>query len=274
MFADTDLAFRIDSAEARLTKDAVYAVQTDGTADAAFIREIGGGIAAFVRPGSPMNKIIGAGIREPISEDSLNEVELLYRAQNEPVRFELSTLAQVEVGRRLTERGYRLMGFENVLGCDLRAKAFHKPEITQIDKVESAQQLAEWKEIVVSGACCPDETGVVADVFTLETIRRAIEDSASVSGYDRYLALVDSMNAGGASMRLDGDIVFLTGATTIPDYRRRGVQTALLAQRLFDACNQAAELAVITTSGGTRSQANSMRYGFELLYSRAILVLE
>ncbi len=40
-----------------------------------------------------MNKVIGAGIDEPLDEALLAEIEALYLERNEPVRVELSTLA-------------------------------------------------------------------------------------------------------------------------------------------------------------------------------------
>jgi hypothetical protein len=75
-------------------------------------------------------------------------------------------------------------------------------------------------------------------------------------------------------MRIDGAIALMTGAATLAEHRRRGVQGALLERRICDAATLGAQIAVVTTSGGTRSQANAMRNGFSLLYSRAILVLK
>lgn len=73
-------------------------------------------------------------------------------------------------------------------------------------------------------------------------------------------------------MRIDGDLAQLAGAGTRPHARGRGVQKALLQRRLADARAAGCTLAVVTTAPGTRSQDNVMRRGFELLYTRAILV--
>ena len=51
-----------------------------------------------------------------------------------------------------------------------------------------------------------------------------------------------------------------------------GVQTALLTTRLSEAARLGCNLAVITTLPGSKSQQNAQRHGFELLYTRAILV--
>jgi GNAT superfamily N-acetyltransferase len=73
-------------------------------------------------------------------------------------------------------------------------------------------------------------------------------------------------------MRIDGSLAQLAGAGTIPKARGRGVQKALLYRRLADARRAGCTLAVVTTAPGTRSQENVMRRGFELLYTRAILI--
>lgn len=73
-------------------------------------------------------------------------------------------------------------------------------------------------------------------------------------------------------MRVDGDVAQLSGAGTLPHARGRGVQKALVQLRLSDARRAGCTIAVVTTAPGTRSQANVMRRGFQLLYTRAILI--
>lgn len=88
----------------------------------------------------------------------------------------------------------------------------------------------------------------------------------------RYAALRDGIVAGGAGMRLAEGVAQLTGAATAPAHRRRGVQTALLSARLADAAAAGCDVAVITTQPASTSQENAQRRGFDLLYTRAILV--
>jgi GNAT superfamily N-acetyltransferase len=95
-----------------------------------------------------------------------------------------------------------------------------------------------------------------------------------VPGFTYYLATIDGATAGVATMRLDGEVAQLCGATTLPAFRRRGVQTALLQTRLADARRAGARLAVMTTAPGSKSQENGQRQGFALLYSRVLLVKE
>jgi hypothetical protein len=55
MFADLELAARIENAEASLTRKVARAFCNSERNTSAFSLEVGGGVAAFLRPGSPMN---------------------------------------------------------------------------------------------------------------------------------------------------------------------------------------------------------------------------
>jgi len=60
----------------------------------------------------------------------------------------------------------------------------------------------------------------------------------------------------------------LFGASTLPAFRNRGVQTALLKQRLARAAAENCDLAVCIAAPGSSSQRNVVRLGFSVLYTR------
>ena len=99
-----------------------------------------------------------------------------------------------------------------------------------------------------------------------------INDVMDVPGFQRYCAWIDGQLVGTATLRLDDGLAQLCGAATLPAWRRRGVQTALLQRRLADAADAGCEIALMTTSPGTKSQENGLKQGFSLLYVRALLV--
>ena len=100
----------------------------------------------------------------------------------------------------------------------------------------------------------------------------AAERDFAATGVDRYVALHDGAFAGGAGLRITGGIAQMAGAGTAPAHRRLGIQSALLTARLIDATAAGCDVAVITTQPGSRSQQNAQRRGFDLLYTRAVLV--
>jgi GNAT superfamily N-acetyltransferase len=139
-------------------------------------------------------------------------------------------------------------------------------DVQRVGAVES------WRTTTIEAVACLDGTGVPVDQLSRKTIEVAIDDVLEAAGFDRYVASVDGVVAGAASMFVHGGIALLTGSATLPHLRRRGVQTALIAARLDAARVGGAELAAITTPPASRSGANAARHGFALGYTRAILV--
>ena len=274
MFADLTLARRIDAAEGSLSADMTAAVIRRGSVSGAFSRPFSGGVAVFTGPDSPMNKIIGAGFDGAPEEGELAALEAAYFAGGTGVRAEVATLADPAFARNLTAHGYLLNGFENVLARAPGASAdggAHVPESVTI--AEATDQQA-WMQVMLDGFASPD-TGVASapgEPFVRDVVERLFEDMAGARGFTRYVALLDGEVAGAGSMRLFEGIAQLCGSATLPRFRRRGLQTALLHARLEDAAKAGCDVAVVTTEPGSKSQQNAQRAGFALLYSRAVLI--
>jgi GNAT superfamily N-acetyltransferase len=216
--------------------------------------------------------VAGLGFGGTPEAADLDEVERAFAARGAPVQIELANLGDPAVGLQLTERGYRLVSFENVLG---RAVPGQPERVTPPGvKVRRCgeQELDAWFDVVVEAFSHPDTEGLPQhEQFPRQAIERAERDLVAAGGVTCYLALCDGVVAGGASMRAADGVVQL-GAATLPAYRRRGVQTALLAARLADAAAAGCDIAVVTTQPGSKSQQNVQRRGFDLLYTRAVLV--
>jgi GNAT superfamily N-acetyltransferase len=126
--------------------------------------------------------------------------------------------------------------------------------------------------VVADAAAHPDTQGMPwREEFPREIYLRAERDAAA-AGVMRYVALHEGTVAGGAGLRMAEGIAQLAGAGTAPAHRRRGIQTAMLSARLADAAAAGCDVAVITTQPGSKSQQNAQRRGFDLLYTRAVLV--
>jgi GNAT superfamily N-acetyltransferase len=262
MFADIAVAARIERAEARLITDLV---DTHAT-----VTPVGGGVAVLAKPGSPANKVIGVGFGPAVDEDGLAAIEAAWAERGEGVRFELSTLADPAVGELLTARGYRLKGYENVLGRPLVEEASRPSPISIVEATEHQP----WLDVAVDGFAAPDGTGAGGEELSRDALLDVVSDFLHARAVRRYLAIVDGAAAGAASFHADPEarLAQLCGATTLPAFRRRGVQGALLQRRLEDARRAGCELAVITTLPGSQSQANAQRHGFAHLYARAVLI--
>lgn len=266
MFVTPALARRIEQAEAEVTRTVIAAARH---APNAFWRPFETGAASYLRPDSPMNKVIGAGLDAPIDPAAVSELEAELRARGDVARIELATVAIPASGILLSERGYRWLGFEDVWLRPLTAPDRARASGVDVRRVGA---LDSWRTATIEAVACPDGTGSPVDQLSRKTIEIAIDDMLEASGFDRHVAWVDGVVAGAASMLVHERIALLTGSATLPAFRRRGVQTALIAARLDAARDRGAELAAVTTPPASRSGANAARHGFALGYTRAILV--
>jgi ribosomal protein S18 acetylase RimI-like enzyme len=127
------------------------------------------------------------------------------------------------IGALLSDRGYRLTSFENVLGRALTGQ----PEPVTPPGVEvrpsGDEECEAWLDVVAEGFAHPDTPGVPSpEEFPREVIADALRDLTAAAGVLRYVALRDGILAGGASLRMAQGVAQLTGAATAPAHRREG----------------------------------------------------
>jgi GNAT superfamily N-acetyltransferase len=270
--ATSTLAARIDRAELEMVRGIAETVRRAGRTVQTW--PVGGSWAVLGEPGSPFNKLIALGFDGVPDIGALESIERAHVEAQARLQVELSTLADPAVGRLLTGRGYQLAGFENVLA---RRLADVNDLQSRVEIHETGPGEADvWIRAMADAFLHPDvfDGPESHESFDRAALERAYQDSAAVSGMTRLLARLDGVVAGGASLYLHNGVALLCGAATLPASRRRGVQSALLHARLTRARAAGCELAVVTTQPGSKSQANVQRAGFELIYSRAVLVKE
>jgi GNAT superfamily N-acetyltransferase len=271
--ASTQLAARIDRVELALILAMTEAMRQAGVPVQTW--PVGGTVAVLGEPGSPSNKVIALGFDGLPAADELDALERGHASAGVRVQVELSTLANPEVARLLTSRGYELIGFENVLARRLA----DVPDVVKGAIVVSevrGNESAEWMRALTDAFMHPDvfDGPPSHESFNRAELERAYGYFAAVPGVSRLLASLDGSTAGGATLYLHDKVAMLCGAATLPAWRRRGVQSALLHARLVSARAAGCDIAVVTTQPGSKSQENVQRAGFELIYSRAVLVRE
>jgi len=272
LFCDTALAERVERAEAQLIARATQAAHRRRGGGAGFVMAVAGGVATFAEPGSPFNKVAGLGFAAAPSVRDLDEIEEAFGAHGGDVQIELSHLGDPRIVALLTDRGYRLTSFENVLGLALDGEIERvAPQGIEV-RPSGDDEFDTWLDVVAEGFAQPDTQGLPShEHFPRDVLARAERDFAA-AGVARYLALRDGVPAGGASLHTADGVAQLAGSATAPAHRRRGIQSALLAARLMDAAAAGCDIAVVTTQPGSKSQQNVQRRGFHLLYTRSVLV--
>lgn len=273
LFCDAALALRIERVESELISKGSAAARFRRGDDKGFVIPLAGGIASYADENSPLNKVAGLGFGGIPAEAALDEIERAYFALGAPVQVELAHLVDPALGQLLSARGYRLEGFENVLGLAISSDMERVPPAGVEIRSSGEDEFDEWIDLVAAAFAAPDTQGAAShEEFPREVIAAAMRDFVSAAGVARYSAWRDGELAGGASVRISDGVAQLTGAATAFTHRRNGVQTALLAVRLADAAAAGCDVAVVTTQPGSKSQQNVQRQGFDLLYTRAVLV--
>ncbi|TDO48271.1 hypothetical protein EV651_12337 [Kribbella sp. VKM Ac-2571] len=272
LFCDVAMAERIERVETELIEAAARAAHRRTDDAKGFVIPIAGGAATFADDDSPFNKVVGLGFGGVPTAAELTEVERAYAACGAPVQVELPHIADPEIALVLSTRGYRLESFENVLGIAIEDQYDATPPTGIEIRPSDDDEFTTWLGLMADAVAVPDTQGVAWREEFPRDVYIAAERDAAAADIDRYLALRDGIPAGGAGLRISEGVAQFAGAATAQAHRHHGIQSALLSARLADAAAAGCDIGVITTQPASRSQQNAQRRGFDLLYTRAVLV--
>lgn len=88
-------------------------------------------------------------------------------------------------------------------------------------------------------------------------------------GLRRYVALIDDRPAAVGALFTHREVSYFAGAATLPNFRRRGCQAALINRRLADA-SEDSDLVVVTAAFASPSHDNLARHGFGITHTRTV----
>jgi hypothetical protein len=191
----------------------------------------------------------------------LDHLEAFYFARGDAARAELCPLADPSVVEQFGKRGYRVTEFSNVMARRLEGTENLPPlpPGVTLDRLPP-DQTELWTQTVAQGFA--EHFPVTAEL--LEVMQLFAQSSKTIC----FLARVEGQVAGGGCLALRDGIAGLFGASTLPAFRHRGVQTALVQARLSVAAASSCDLAVSVALPGSASQRNIVRQGFQTLYTR------
>jgi GNAT superfamily N-acetyltransferase len=259
------LARRIELAEAQAAVDCAETLGRTRPDGGGAVEPVAGGFAVYCGADSPVTQAVGLGLDGAVSDEEVDRLEEFYRIRGETVRVETCPLADPSLIGQFGERGYRVTEFSNVMALPLCGSLGSEMErgdpaagIT-IERIRK-EQVDLWTLTVAQGFSENfPVTQEILDVMKMFALGANVEC---------YLARVDGTIAGGATLALREGVAGLFGASTLPAFRSRGVQTALLKARLRRAVAEKCDLAVCLAQVGSGSQRNVSRQGFSALYTR------
>jgi ribosomal protein S18 acetylase RimI-like enzyme len=265
-FVDKALARRFEAVEEMPQVFYARILQKTRPKIGAAEEEICGGHMAFAGLGSPIGRATGAGLDRPLTANDINRIEQFYRAHKAPSQVDLCPLHDRAVFEMFMQRGYAVAELNHVLyrRLDAEEKFPAPPPGCEIRRglLEEADEAASIVERSFFPEGAPEAyRGLLSPLYQIE--------NASI-----YVATVEGrMVACGIGMSMPPHrVAGMFGAGTLTEFRGRGLQTALLQARLTAAANAGCEFAVVVTEGGTTSQRNCERLGFQVAYSKVTVI--
>ncbi|HUJ19864.1 MAG TPA: GNAT family N-acetyltransferase, partial [Bryobacteraceae bacterium] len=204
----------------------------------------------------------GLGLfRMPDAAD-MDRIEAFFKERGAPMFHEVSPIADKALLPVFNERGYQPVELTSVLFLPLDG---HAPAAAARDSSIHVRLAAEgeqdlWARTVAEGW---RELTEIADLMPgLMRVAAGRQDALS------FLAELDGRPIGAGALAIHEGVALLAGASTIPEWRHRGAQRALLESRLEYAARAGCDLAMMCAEPGSTSQRNAERNGFRIAYTR------
>ena len=258
---DLALARRLERAEGSANVAFVESRALHMPETGAVWRDVSGTYAMFDGVESPLTQTFGLGLFAAPNVDDLGTLESFFVNRGASVHHEVSPLAAAELLPMLSARGYQPVELTTVMHRPLErgrvpAGRATRATIRRID----ADELTPWADASAAGWGESPELSAFMRNFGLIM--------GSSRGVSCFAAEIDGVIAGTGAMAVHDGVALLAGASTMPAYRGRGAQSALLGARLEFAAECGCDVAMMGAAPGSTSQTNAERQGFRIAYTR------
>jgi len=228
--------------------------------------KVTGGWATFDGIGAFNTQIVGWGSSADVSDSEIEKVLEFYEGKPGNVKIELSMLSDSTLVSRLEDRGYRVRGWVVTAGKELREQVNPKESEDPFEfRLIEEKEENVWAETMIRGFENNEYGEIDKDVLKLSRVTSRCESHLP------FIALENGRPVGAALLSVEGDLAYLVGASTIPSYRRRGIQTGLQKARIALAIQMGAKTLLFNGFPGTESLHNAYRQGMTSLYTSVLL---
>ena len=262
LIVDAALAARLERTEAIANSRFIEARRQISPDCAAAWIEVAGTYAMFDGQDSPCTQSFGLGVNGEPTEADLQSLESFFTERGAAVYHEVAPLISPELIGLLNDRNYHPIEFTNVMcrriGSNVPMPRARNSKI-KVSVVPPAQT-EQWAQTSANGWCeHPDLMLMILDLA---------RNFGVTQGATAMLAELAGRPIATGVVAISGGVALLAGASTIPDARNQGAQSALLAQRLQFAVDQGCDIAMMCALPGSPSQRNAQRNGFQIAYTR------
>jgi GNAT superfamily N-acetyltransferase len=265
-FAGLELAKRLEDAEGYACAQYAVARRKLFPDSGAEWMKCAGAYVVFDGVDSPVTQTFGLGLFEEPAADALEQIERFFRERGAPVFHEVSPFAGIATLQLLCDRNYKPLELSNVM-----YRSVEQPANATAGSADAAGDMRVriirpdeaqlWSEISAKGWAHehPEFMDFLLELGAISAVR---EDTAC------FLAEADGTPGAAGVLSLHNGIALFGGAATIPEMRRRGMQSALLSARMSYAAQHGCDLAMMVAQPGSDSQRNAERQGFRIAYTR------
>ncbi len=219
--------------------------------------ECAGAQVVFDGIDSPVTQTFGLGIFEDLTASSLDVIERFFLDRDAPVNHEVSPLAGVAALDLLCARQYRPIEISSVMYCPIE----NPPPGDSKVRIAASEEAQLWAEVSARG-WTPEHPELTPFMKQFAAIAFAREHGPC------FLAELDGQPGAAGSLWIHDGVALFSGASTVPEMRRRGLQSALLQERMRYAFDHGCDLAMMVAEAGSESQRNAERKGFRIAYTR------
>ena len=263
IFSDKNLSQKLERAEARSNASFVEARAKLAPESGAGWIEVAGAYAMFDGAESPLTQTFGLGVFDEITDRELDALEDFFKHRGAPVFHEVSPLADASLIALLNERGYRPVELTSVMFQEIAGESSFNLLINPQIRTRIVEKGEEnlWAQ-TSAGGWATEMEGLAEFMFQLGQV------SAQTEGGFPFLAELEGVPVSAGMLFIYDDVAILAGASTVPEGRRKGAQTALLEARLKFAKAQGCRIALMGALPGSQSQRNAEKNGFRIAYTR------
>jgi len=260
LFSDLTLSRRLERAEGRACVEFAAARRRLFPDSGAEWIECAGTYAVFDGIDSPVTQTFGLGLFEEFDAEDLKTIEEFFRDRKAPVMHEVSPFAGTPTMRLLCENAYQPIEISNVL-CQAISKNASALPLTINVRVVDPDDFQLWSDISSKGWSHehPELAGFLKDLGNI---------SAQRAQTFCFLADFEGQSGAAGALCIHEGVALFGGSATIPELRRRGLQTALLQHRMRFAYERGCDVAMIVSEPGSKSHRNAERSGFRVGYTR------
>ncbi|WP_404430760.1 GNAT family N-acetyltransferase [Sutcliffiella horikoshii] len=260
-----DLMKIVEQSEIDALEDRLIRVKSmNGNAMGVELQRFGNAVAFSVKniPGPSFNTAKGISGE---NTDFLDEIVDFYASRGIPARFEVTPgNASTDLFRKLSTKGFFQSGFHTTL---------YRPLSTGEPSLNGADNAVQMEEISIEnfdifGELYTRGFGMPTTFKDYVTANNKV--LAESDNWTFYLARVGGEPAGIGVLYVKNDVATLAASTTVPEFRNKGVQTALIQKRMQQAADEGCRYLVGQAAFGSVSQKNMERAGLRVAYTNAV----